>query len=138
MGEGTWLDVVATLQLPSQSSSAARARQFISDFCSAAGLSKDLCQTAALIVSELVTNAVVHGRTSARIEVHRPQDVLRVAVRDDNEQLPEVGESPSPDAVAGRGMIIVNALADRWGVEASDGGKAVWFELRLDSRPDDD
>jgi anti-sigma regulatory factor (Ser/Thr protein kinase) len=65
------LDVAVSLTLPARADAARRARKFLTDFCRAAGLPAQLCQTAALLVSELVTNAVVHGRTSATIEVHR-------------------------------------------------------------------
>jgi anti-sigma regulatory factor (Ser/Thr protein kinase) len=123
------LDVAATLRLPPVPDASRRARAFIRDFCGAAGLQAELCETAALLVSELVTNAVLHGRTSATVEVHRPADTLRVAVRDDDPNLPALGESPALSAENGRGMVIVSHLADRWGVEQTDGGKAVWFEL---------
>jgi anti-sigma regulatory factor (Ser/Thr protein kinase) len=123
------MDVAGVLRLPPRPDSAARARRFLTDFCRAADLPASLCQTAALLVSELVTNAVIHGRTSATVEVHRPADTLRVTVRDDNPALPAVGESPDFGAENGRGMLIVSKLAHRWGIEAGDGGKAIWFEL---------
>jgi anti-sigma regulatory factor (Ser/Thr protein kinase) len=125
------LDVAARIRLPSLPESASRARRFITDFCQAAKLPADMCHTAALLVSELVTNAVIHGRTSATIEVHQPPGTLRVAVRDDNPVLPPVGELPSLTAESGRGLTIVSVLADNWGIEAVEGGKAVWFELDL-------
>jgi len=125
------LDVAGTLRLPPAPESARRARAFMTDFCRATGLPSEVCETAALLVSELVTNAVIHGRTSATVEVHRPADTLRVAVRDEDPRLPEVGESPLLSQESGRGMVIVSHLADRWGVERSDGGKAVWFELTV-------
>jgi anti-sigma regulatory factor (Ser/Thr protein kinase) len=125
------LDVAATLRLPPVPTSAKAARKFITDFCGAAEMPEEVCQTAALIVSELVTNAIIHGRTSATIEVHPPGDVLRVAVRDDNPVLPPVGDKPDLNAESGRGLMIVRALADRWGIERAADGKAVWFELSV-------
>ena len=125
------LDVAATLRLPPHARSAGEARRFIGQFCQAAELPEELCQTAALLVSELVTNAVLHGRTAATVEVHRPADVLRVSVRDDSAQLPAAGTSPSPESESGRGLAIVAMLANRWGVETVAGGKAVWFELSV-------
>jgi anti-sigma regulatory factor (Ser/Thr protein kinase) len=123
------LDVAATLRLPPRPDAARRARRFLTDFCRAADLPDTVCQTAALLVSELVTNAVIHGRTAATVVVHRPPDTMRVTVRDDNPALPEIGESPDVSAEGGRGLLIVAKLSDRWGIEAGDGGKAVWFEL---------
>jgi anti-sigma regulatory factor (Ser/Thr protein kinase) len=125
------MDAAAVLRLPRDPRSAARARKFISEFCTVAELPEDVCQTAALLVSELVTNAVVHGQTAATIEVHRPADTLRVTVRDDNPDLPPVGEHPGLTAESGRGLLIVSMLAQDWGVEVLNEGKAVWFELRV-------
>jgi anti-sigma regulatory factor (Ser/Thr protein kinase) len=131
MADDTELDVAASLKLPARTDAARRARRFLTDFCRAAQLPPHLCQTAALLVSELVTNAVVHGRTSATVEVHRPADTLRVTVRDDNPALPAVGDAPDFTNEHGRGMLIVSKLARRWGVEPSGDGKAVWFELAV-------
>ena len=63
--------------------------------------------------------------------MHPPADHLRVAVRDDNPELPEIGESPVLDLESGRGLTIVSVLASRWGIELSGDGKAVWFELGI-------
>jgi anti-sigma regulatory factor (Ser/Thr protein kinase) len=120
---------VASLHLPDDPVSVGRARQFIREFCQAAGLSEENCQTAALLVSELVTNAIIHGRTSAQIDAHRPGAKLRVSVRDDNPDLPPVGNRPPLTAESGRGLTIVSMLASRWGIEARGKGKAIWFEL---------
>jgi|SRR3954469_21313382 anti-sigma regulatory factor (Ser/Thr protein kinase) len=125
------LDAAASLYLPPEPESAARARRFISELCRATRLSAEICDTASLLVSELVTNAIIHGKTSATIEVHRPPETLRVAVRDDNPVLPPVGASPTLNAESGRGLMIVSVLADAWGVEHGEGGKAIWFELRV-------
>src|SRR4051795_7370046 len=125
------LDAAAALHLPPEPASAARARRFIVDLCKATQMPAELCDTASLLVSELVTNAIIHGKTSATIEVHRPPETLRVAVRDDNPVLPPVGASPTLNAESGRGLMIVSVLADAWGVEHGEGGKAVWFELQV-------
>lgn len=124
--------MAAGLRFAPDAESVHLARQFIADFCRASQLPAELCETAALLVSELVTNAIVHGGTSATVEIHRPTDILRVAVRDDNPNLPPLGERPVIDADSGRGLMIVSLLAPRWGIEAADGGKAIWFELAVD------
>lgn len=125
------LDVTARLQLPAQLTAAARARAFIRDFCRASALPEQVCQTAALLVSELVTNAVVHGRSAATLEIHPPADTLRVSVHDHSPAMPAVGERPPLSAESGRGLVIVSMLAARWGVEATLDGKAIWFELPI-------
>lgn len=125
------LDVAGALRLPPEPFSPREARRFLVDFCRAAQLPEDITDTAALLVSELVTNAIVHGRSSAIVEVHRPADTLRVAVRDDNPELPPIGNHPELGHEAGRGLLIVAMLAPKWGIEAGEGGKAVWFELTV-------
>jgi len=127
--DGPEIDVVASVRLSATTDSPRRARRFISEFCRAADMPAELCETAALLVSELVTNAILHGRTAAEVEVHPPADVLRVAVHDDNPSLPEIGERPALDLESGRGLTIVSVLSSRWGIELRKGGKAIWFEL---------
>lgn len=128
---GAGLNVTATIELAPTTTAAHEARRFVSSFCTAAAFDEDVCRTAALLTSELVTNAVLHGRTGAVLRVENPPPLIRVSVFDGNPDLPPLGESPSLDATSGRGLHIVAALADRWGVEPRDGGKAVWFELDM-------
>ena len=124
------LDLRASLGLPADPASARRARSFIRDFCTAADLGDEVCQKAALLVSELVTNAVIHGRTRATLTAERPGGCLRVSVHDDNPDLPNP-KSPTFEAESGRGIKIVATVADRWGADHEPFGKAVWFELDL-------
>ena len=88
----------------------------------------DVCDTAVLLASELVTNAVLHGRSPLSVEVSAGPGVVRVAVGDENSRLP-VARPGVPGALDGRGLLIVGALASAWGVEVRPLGKAVWFEL---------
>ncbi|HWH27793.1 MAG TPA: ATP-binding protein [Mycobacteriales bacterium] len=124
------LDVRASVELDAHPRSAHAARAFIRDFCKAAHIGEDACETAALLTSELVTNAIIHGRSRAVLTAHTPPPVLRVSVQDDDPQLPDVGDAPGVGAESGRGLLLVAALASSWGVERTEsGGKAVWFEL---------
>ena len=130
--ESAPLGAASSVVLPPDVRSAGRARAFVGSFSAGAGLSGDLRRTASLLVSELVTNAIVHGRTGAFVEVElREGPVLRVSVSDDSTALlPEVDRRPDGSAEGGRGLLIVSLLAARWGVLPNDdGGKAVWFEL---------
>jgi anti-sigma regulatory factor (Ser/Thr protein kinase) len=131
------VEVRASVVLGAVPQSAATARTFITDICNAAQLGEHVCATAALLVSELVTNAIRYGGSRAVLEATAPGGLLRVAVRDDNPDLPVVGHHPDLTAEGGRGLLLVSTLADDWGVESSDGGKAVWFELALDPAADD-
>lgn len=125
------LEVSASLRLARVPESARIARRFITEFCKASELSEDHCHTAALLTSELVTNAVRYGGSRATLEARKPGGVLRIAVEDDSPELPEEGLAPKFSAESGRGIMLVDALASRWGVEKRPGGKAVWFELDL-------
>ncbi|MFD7494754.1 ATP-binding protein [Streptomyces sp. NPDC059832] len=98
------------------------------------------CEPAAHIVAELAANAAVHGRVSGRsfqlgLTAHR-DEVLRIEVTDTrDEQLP-VASTPDQLAEGGRGLLIVEALADRWGtVVGPVPRKTVWAELDLVPRP---
>jgi len=107
------------------------ARVFISDFCNVRQLGS-VRDVASLLTSELVTNAVTHGASFVLLEAGAAASKLRVAVSDDNPDVPVVGPVP-PDVTSerGRGLLLVAVLAATWGVELVDGGKAVWFELTL-------
>lgn len=125
------VDASASLELPADARSARQARGFVAEFCAAAGISGEIRRTASLLVSELVTNAIVHARTTTTVDVRFGlTGVLRIAVSDDNPARPAVDLHPGARAEGGRGMLIVSMLATRWGVEAAaGGGKSVWFEL---------
>jgi len=126
------LGIAETVELPADARSAGRARAFVAHFCAAAGLSGETRRTSSLLVSELVTNALVHGRSGATVEICLHAGwVLRVAVTDDDPALlPEVDARLRTSAEDGRGLLIVSLLAARWGVRPVDGGgKTVWFEL---------
>ncbi|WP_142214346.1 ATP-binding protein [Streptomyces sp. SLBN-118] len=85
-----------------------------------------------LCVSELATNALVHGVPPGRgyrlkLWLHGA-GVLRVEVHDSGGGLPSLQE---PDGESGRGLLLVAALADKWGVDERDPGKIVWCEFAV-------
>ncbi|MET8982505.1 ATP-binding protein [Streptomyces sp. NPDC004539] len=90
--------------------------------------------TAALLTSELCTNAILHGRLPGRlyrVETSLTAGSLRIAVTDPKgEALPRT-RTPAPDTTTGRGLLIVQRLASRWAVETLTVGKTVWAELDL-------
>lgn len=83
---------------------------------------------AELIVSELVTNALRAGAEQIRVDLSLTDGTLRICVSDDATGVPEV-QRPAPDAASGRGLVLVGAVADDWGVERLPEGKQVWAEL---------
>ncbi|MER5944282.1 ATP-binding protein [Streptomyces sp. NPDC001928] len=84
---------------------------------------------AELLTSELVTNAIVHTDREAVLTASVGPDGLRVEVRDFVARLPRPRVPNADDCTNGRGLILVQSLADAWGVRAHGVGKAVWFEL---------
>ena len=92
-------------------------------------------EDAALALSELVTNAVLHGREPLALRLVLRADRLRAEVRDGSPLTPSFSML-DPAAVTGRGLLLVANLADRWGLEpVAGGGKAVWFELDREAVP---
>lgn len=81
-----------------------------------------------LLVTEVVTNALLHARTELRLDVKVGPEVIRVEVADGSAFLP-ISEVPGHDQVGGRGLFLVDQLALSWGADPIDGGKVVWFEV---------
>ncbi|WP_461007731.1 ATP-binding protein [Streptomyces capparidis] len=115
--------------LPSEDESACRARQLVAAALNTWGLGC-LIDDAVLIVAELVTNAVRHSdRGPLRVSVKRPEPRrVRVAVSDKSRSVPTL-RAPFDDEESGRGLLIVGAVADRWGTDLRRWGKVVWAEL---------
>lgn len=86
---------------------------------------------AQLALSELVTNAVLHGREPIVVRFRVTAAGLRVEVQDGSPVSPSFSML-DPTAVTGRGLLLISALSDHWGVEPTAGGKSVWFELQVD------
>ncbi|KPI24721.1 MULTISPECIES: ATP-binding protein [unclassified Streptomyces] len=86
-------------------------------------------ETAELLTSELVTNALVHTDDDAVLTATVSPSGLRVEVRDSVAQRPRPRVPSADEATHGRGLVLVESLADTWGVRAQGGGKVVWFEL---------
>lgn len=118
--------------------SAAAARGFVRDALLGWGL-PEVVDDAVVLVSELVTNAVVHAGTAAEVSCLREETSVRIEVTDHHPErgLPSLGEGPTseryadPDGEGGRGLLMCSALAERWGVEYAAGQKTVWFRLAL-------
>lgn len=118
---------------PSAPASAGRARAFVESVLAGAGLDH-LASATTLLVSELVANAVLHGGTPLEVVVRCGDDRVRIEVHDGNPQLP-VRKRYSKLSGTGRGLLLVERMADGWGADRSPGGKVVWFELDGRSAP---
>jgi anti-sigma regulatory factor (Ser/Thr protein kinase) len=119
------------LELQRNIEAPAIARAAVTGWCQDLDLSGSLCHTLLLLVSEVVTNAVLHSRGPARAPVSLSATVIdesiRLTVTDAGS-----GFSPRPRDPAGGddgyGLYLLSKAADRWGVD-STGGTRVWFEL---------
>jgi serine/threonine-protein kinase RsbW len=99
-------------------------------------LDDDVVHTAELVISELVTNSVRHTATGqVSMEVRIVEAVLRIEVCDSSPVLPEPG-LPDGHSENGRGLFLVAALAERYGVEPTPDGKRCWAEIALTTAPD--
>ena len=103
------------------------ARHFVVDVLRSWGR-RDLAGDAALVISELATNAVTHGGSPFRARVHREHDIVRVSVEDVAPSWPE-RQDALPTDLDGRGLAIVEAVADRCGCSVSPQGKVAWADL---------
>jgi anti-sigma regulatory factor (Ser/Thr protein kinase) len=123
----------ATLNLVPDRRAPRLARTFAADTLEAWAVRADDVQAVQLIVSELVTNAVLHAPQSPDIilELFMADSEVRVMVSDQSPQLPERRRHAIPwSAESGRGVELVDALAGRWGTDPhGTAGKTVWCEI---------
>jgi anti-sigma regulatory factor (Ser/Thr protein kinase) len=106
-----------------------QARAFVATAVKAWGLA-DLVERAELLTSEVVTNAILHAHNPVRLVVEVQSSSVVVEVQDATAQTQVVVEDEEvAEADHGRGMVLVDALSDRWGWWKADGGKVVWFAL---------
>ncbi|HEX7746674.1 MAG TPA: ATP-binding protein [Micromonosporaceae bacterium] len=107
---------------------ARQARQLITDACARWDL-PELAGPACIAVTELVNNAVVHAKTRMTVRLARRDGALHIAVRDYSRQRPSFRGLVATDATGGRGLLLVDMVARRWGTTALDDGKVVWAAL---------
>jgi anti-sigma regulatory factor (Ser/Thr protein kinase) len=123
------------LTLTPERQSVAVGRHWVVRTAVAAGVTGMANQVVELLTSELLSNAVLHGAAGRAIHLWfraGEDDVVRVSVTDSLPARPVVLH-PGLVAPSGRGMAIVEAMSNRWGVDDQhDGGKTVWFEIDLD------
>ncbi|MFG2307843.1 PAS domain S-box protein [Streptomyces sp. NPDC048566] len=115
--------------LPAVRESVPRGRAFLGETL----LSWDCARSvddAELLLSEILTNAVLHAQGPIGLHLCRTTTDLTVEVSDRSPRLPQP-RMAAEDEESGRGLILVRALADDWGVRPTDTGKTTWFTLRL-------
>ena len=121
---------VLNLRLPGGAHAPAIARAAV-ETLPPGSLEGPVAHTARLLTSEIVTNSVRHGEAGADdwigFDLALSPSALRIEVSDHGPGFTPDPGRPQPDDVAGRGLFLVDALADRWG--SADGGTRVWFEV---------
>jgi anti-sigma regulatory factor (Ser/Thr protein kinase) len=123
--------VSPTAEFPSTPASIAAARRFVArHLAEIPGFDEDGRDEVTLMVSELATNSVRHAGTPYRVSLQRIGEFLRIEVSDAGDGQARL-RTPGPRDLHGRGLHIVNALADAWGVDAGTPGKITWFTYRL-------
>ena len=117
-------------QFPGVPQSVVSARRFVTD--SLSGIPIEISETVALIASELASNSVRHAASAFEVRVEQLPHEIHIEVEDDGDGEPTV-RTPGPNETSGRGLQIVTALADEWGVvpkpEAT--GKTVWVKIAV-------
>jgi anti-sigma regulatory factor (Ser/Thr protein kinase) len=120
---------VVTLDLPPEPASATVARQVTRRQLGVACPSEAV-EVAALLVTELVSNAVLHARTAIVLAIECTPGRVFIRVADKSAALPR-HRSYGSTASTGRGIALVDELATAWGVERSPHGKEVWCEIEF-------
>jgi anti-sigma regulatory factor (Ser/Thr protein kinase) len=117
-------------RFPNKLRSVREARRFV--VATLDDVPQDRLDVVAVLVSELATNAVLHARTAFEVvvQMNGPTSPIRIEVTDSGEGHP-VQLDPTLDELRGRGLKIVSAFAQRWGVDSApeEGRKTVWFEV---------
>jgi anti-sigma regulatory factor (Ser/Thr protein kinase) len=116
-------------ELPAVATAPAEARQVARQACQEWGV-PDAADDVALVVSELVTNAVVHAKTPLILAIEHEGPTLAVAVGDGQPATPWMADQ-TPEQSGGRGLVIVSHLATTWGVVRTVLGKTVWVSLTV-------
>ena len=124
------------IELPAAPTSPAAARQWATDRLESWG-EADLVDTVTLLVTELVTNVLLHARTPCELRIVKG-DRLRVEVVDGSGRVPEQRRLDGELTGSGNGLVLLSALSDDHGVVIDPTGKRVWFELEWPHPPLDD
>ena len=118
-------------RLPPTSASVLVVRRFVRQVLAAWDIDPAMSDDVELVLSELATNAARDSEDAFEMRLSHPANCLRLDVSDNSHRLPRVTRSTEQDETSGRGLVIVEAIASRWGVESYGLGKSVWCEFDL-------
>jgi anti-sigma regulatory factor (Ser/Thr protein kinase) len=120
----------ATLPIAAEPQAVGAARTFVADALRSRGAEGEVVHRAMLLTSELVTNAVLHGRPPIQLRLRLTAREAVIEVYDGTAVLPRKLR-PTPDDEHGRGLQLVASLAGRWGTRPLPHGKSVWCTVAL-------
>jgi anti-sigma regulatory factor (Ser/Thr protein kinase) len=123
----------ARIALPRSPASVGTARRFIEARTAAWSFPEPAGSQLVLIGSELVTNAVLHARTELTLTLELRDGRVRISVKDRSRSAATLRHYQA-DALTGRGLGVVAALSDSWGISAAGDGKIVWAEVAASGR----
>ncbi len=123
--------MLVTCVFPPELQSARSARRWLAGEVAGWDVDRETTDRACLLVSELVANGVLHGRSPVTVTLRLQRSVLTVSVADEDSRRPVLFRADE-SALGGRGLTLVEQLADSWGVSEQEFGKAVWFRLAVD------
>ncbi len=119
-----------TARFPGVRTSVSAARRLVATTLT--GLPDEVCEAAALVASELASNSVRHAASAFELRIEKTPEQIRIEVEDEGSGKPAL-QSPGPTDTSGRGLRIVEAFADEWGVIPRDqaSGKTVWVTIAV-------
>lgn len=115
---------------------ARRSRELVTEACGRwerPGLAGPAC----IVVTEMVNNVVAHARTPMTVFLARNDDGMSIAVRDESPTVPRFSGPVAPSSYGGRGLLLIDAVSERWGNLKLDDGKVVWAVLADEQSPAD-
>ena len=127
------------IELEGDPRAASAVRRFLREQLGSWDVDEDTIVSAELCASELVNNVIMHARSAFQLNVHLEERALTVTVRDVGRGSPPAGDHHSPvqddDSmrVFGRGLTLIDAIADRWGSDRDASGPIAWFVLGLEN-----
>jgi len=122
--------LTATLPVLPEAGAVQGARSFVKEQLSTWGAPEALVRDAILLVSELASNAIIHGRPPIELRLRQTSEHILIEVDDGATVLPRKLR-PTPDDEHGRGLVIASLLSDRWGTRPLRDGKSVWCLFAL-------
>lgn len=127
----TPLAAVLTADLAPTVGAARQARELVTTGCQRWGMPM-LVDPACIALTEMVNNVVAHARTPMTVRLAPQDSALHLAVRDHSSRLPTFAGLSPPNRAGGRGLLLIDTVARRWGSSAIPDGKVVWCVLHSD------